>query len=113
MNSHVQLQRPLPSALPSPPYDKSTSFLVIGRPTNYGLCAQRWHTPFAGACFLYLIRRNDRLSSLLCAAYLLVGRVIANVSVGTSNRSPSPNIDPPVLHGCRSYGNNRTLTLLF
>src|SRR5690625_4322787 len=27
-----------------------------GGPTKSGLCVQRRHTPFAGACFLYLLR---------------------------------------------------------
>src|SRR5699024_12811908 len=37
-------------------YDKSTSIQTKGRPIKTGLCAQHRHTPFAGACFLYLGR---------------------------------------------------------
>jgi hypothetical protein len=53
-----------------------------GRLTKFGLAAQRRHTLLQGMFSFISLDKDVRLKPLLCAAYLLVGRVIA---VPTSN----------------------------
>src|SRR5690625_2510375 len=83
---HVRLQRPLPSVLPSPPCDKSTSVPCNRRPTNYGLCGQRWHTPFAGACFLYLIRISPGHTAITGRLRLCFKISLLVLSYATANK---------------------------
>src|SRR5699024_8156306 len=65
--------------LPSPSYDKSTSALDEGGPTNYGLCGQRRHTPMKGHVSFISYGRNDRLSTPLSAAKSIHPRCVGAV----------------------------------
>src|SRR5699024_3569543 len=63
----------------SPSYDKSTSTLDEGGPTNYGLCGQRRHTPMKGHVSFISYGRNDRLRTPLSAAKSIHPRCVGAV----------------------------------